>query len=45
LVDVVATEYGVADLRGCDPGERADRLRRIAAPAFRDELGRAALAP
>ena len=31
---VVVTEFGVADLRGCDEGERARRLRAIAAASL-----------
>ena len=37
-VDMVVTEYGVAELQGRDLGERAAQLAAIAAPAFRDEL-------
>ena len=37
-VDLVVTEYGVADLRGRSFGERAERLRAIAHPSFRDRL-------
>jgi acyl-CoA hydrolase len=37
-VDVVVTEWGVADLRGADFGERACRLAAIAHPDVRDEL-------
>jgi acyl-CoA hydrolase len=37
-VHVVVTEYGVADLRDCDPGERRRRLAAIADPEFRDGL-------
>jgi acetyl-CoA hydrolase len=37
-VDVIITEYGVADLRGCSFSERARRLAAIAHPDFRDEL-------
>lgn len=37
-VDVIVTEYGVADLREIGLGERARRLRMIAAPEFRHEL-------
>jgi acyl-CoA hydrolase len=37
-VDLVATEHGVADLRGMTLGERARRLLAIADPAFREEL-------
>jgi acyl-CoA hydrolase len=44
-VDVVVTEHGVADLRGCDDGERADRMIAIAAPEHRAALAAAAPAP
>jgi acyl-CoA hydrolase len=37
-VDVVVTEHGVADLRGLDDVERADRLIAIAAPEHRPVL-------
>ena len=37
-VDTVVTEYGVAHLRGCSLGERARRLRAIAAPDVRHQL-------
>jgi acyl-CoA hydrolase len=37
-IDLVVTEYGVADLRGCSFGERARRLAAIAHPNFRDSL-------
>ncbi len=37
-IDIVATEYGIADLRGRSFGERAERLRAIAHPDFRDRL-------
>lgn len=37
-VDIVVTEYGVADLRGRSFSERAERLRAIAHPDFRDYL-------
>jgi len=37
-VQIVVTEYGVADLRGLTLAERADRLTAIAAPQFRDTL-------
>ncbi len=37
-IDIVATEYGVADLRGRSFSERAERLRAIAHPDFRDRL-------
>ncbi|MES2562066.1 MAG: acetyl-CoA hydrolase/transferase C-terminal domain-containing protein [Pseudomonadota bacterium] len=36
--DIVVTEYGVADLRGRSFKERAERLRAIAHPDFRDRL-------
>lgn len=36
--DLVVTEYGVADLRGRSLRERAERLRAIAHPDFRDRL-------
>jgi acyl-CoA hydrolase len=39
-VDLVVTEYGVADLREAGLAERARRLTAIAAPAFRDGLER-----
>ncbi|MDQ6838084.1 MAG: acetyl-CoA hydrolase [Actinomycetota bacterium] len=37
-VDVVVTEHGVADLRGAEPAERAERMVAIADPAHRPEL-------
>jgi acyl-CoA hydrolase len=37
---VVITEHGAADLRGCTPGERAERLISVAPPAFRSMLYR-----
>lgn len=37
-IDMVATEFGLADLRGACEEERARRLVAIAAPAFRDRL-------
>jgi succinyl-CoA:acetate CoA-transferase len=37
-VDVVATEHGVADLRGKSPRERATQLVSIAHSDFRDDL-------
>ena len=37
-IDIVVTEYGVADLRGRSFSERAERLRAIAHPDFRDQL-------
>ncbi len=36
--DIFVTEYGVAHVRGLDLRARARRLRRIAAPEFRDQL-------
>ena len=36
--DRVVTEFGVADLRGLPLSLRADALRAIADPRFRDEL-------
>jgi acyl-CoA hydrolase len=36
--DAVVTEWGVAELRGCDLEERARRMIAIAAPQFRDQL-------
>ncbi|MEV4901237.1 acetyl-CoA hydrolase/transferase C-terminal domain-containing protein [Citricoccus sp. NPDC055426] len=41
-VDLIATEYGVAELRGVGLADRARRLIEIAHPEFRDELSRAA---
>lgn len=40
-VDVVVTEYGIADLRGRSVLERAERLIAIADPAFRPQLAAA----
>lgn len=37
-LSVVVTEHGVADLRGCSPRERADRLTAIADPTYRPQL-------
>jgi acyl-CoA hydrolase len=39
-LDVVISEYGVAELRGRSVGERADALIEIAHPDFRDALRR-----
>ena len=36
--DIVVTEFGIAELRGCNLGERARRLTAIAHPAFQDVL-------
>jgi acetyl-CoA hydrolase len=41
-VRYVVTEYGVADLYGRSVDQRASALIRIAAPAFRDDLKKAA---
>lgn len=41
-VDTIVTEWGVAELRGLTLAERARRLVDIAAPAFREDLARAA---
>ncbi|SPS01843.1 acetyl-CoA hydrolase/transferase family protein [Cupriavidus taiwanensis] len=41
-VDVVVTEWGVAELRGKGLRERADAMIAIAHPLFREDLGRAA---
>ncbi len=38
--DIIVTEYGVADLRGRSFSERAERLRAIAHPDFRDGLAK-----
>ncbi|HKA03193.1 MAG TPA: acetyl-CoA hydrolase/transferase C-terminal domain-containing protein [Acidimicrobiales bacterium] len=43
-VELVVTEHGVADLRGVDDAERAERLVDVAAPEHRETLRRA-LAP
>lgn len=40
--DAIVTEFGVAELRGCDPVERVRRLVAIAAPEHREMLSRAA---
>jgi acyl-CoA hydrolase len=39
-VDIIVTEWGVAELRGCDLEERARRMIEIAAPQFRGDLAR-----
>lgn len=44
-VDLVVTEFGVADLRGAALSVRVKRLAAIAHPAFRDGLQAAALRP
>jgi acyl-CoA hydrolase len=41
-VDYVVTEYGIAWLRGLNISRRVEELIKIAHPAFRDELRRAA---
>jgi acyl-CoA hydrolase len=38
LAQLIVTEHGVADLRGCSLRERARRLTAIADPKFRDHL-------
>jgi acyl-CoA hydrolase len=38
IVDIVVTEYGVAELRGSSIAERTRRLIAIAHPGFRDRL-------
>jgi acyl-CoA hydrolase len=40
--DAIVTEWGVAELRGCDLRERARRMIAIAAPEFREALSRQA---
>jgi acyl-CoA hydrolase len=37
-VDLVVTEYGVAELKYASANDRAEQLRAIAAPEFRDTL-------
>lgn len=39
--DTIVTEYGVAELRGQNLAERAQRMIAIAAPQWREELSRA----
>lgn len=41
-VDMVVTEYGIAELRGTTIAERVERLIAIAHPKFREELKRQA---
>jgi acetyl-CoA hydrolase len=41
-VDVIVTEHGAAELRGCTLAERARRMVDIADPAVREELAAAA---
>ena len=41
-IDLVVTEFGVADLRGCGLDERRRRLIAIAHPKFRESLERVA---
>jgi acyl-CoA hydrolase len=43
-VDLVITEFGVAELRGVGTWERAKRLASIAHPDFREELEKVAWA-
>lgn len=42
-VDLVVTEYGVADLRGCTIRERVQRLTEISHPDFREKIKEEAL--
>ncbi|MBN1498356.1 MAG: butyryl-CoA:acetate CoA-transferase [Spirochaetes bacterium] len=42
IVQYVATEYGIVQLKGCSTWERAEKLIGIAHPDFRDELIRQA---
>ncbi|MUL74514.1 acetyl-CoA hydrolase/transferase C-terminal domain-containing protein [Mycolicibacterium sp. CBMA 226] len=39
-IDVVVTEHGVADLRGCSDAERSRRLIAVADPRFRNDLSK-----
>jgi acyl-CoA hydrolase len=39
-VDAIATEWGVAELRGCTLSQRVERMIAIAAPQFRGDLAR-----
>ncbi len=43
-VDIIVTEFGAAELKGCSLGERARRMAAIAHPDFREELDRSAFA-
>jgi len=43
-VQIIVTEYGIADLRGLSTVQRAKALINIAHPDFRDELRKAAIA-
>ena len=42
-IDVVVTEFGVANLKNLPARQRADALIDIAAPEFREELRRLAV--
>ncbi len=42
IVQYVATEYGIVQLKGCSTWERAEKLISIAHPDFRDDLVRQA---
>ena len=42
-IDIVTTEHGIADVRGCSAGERARRIIAIAAPDARRALRQAAI--
>ena len=37
-IDIIVTEFGIADLRGRTADERANSIRNIAAPQFRSKL-------
>ena len=39
-VDIVVTEFGVANLKNLPVNQRADALIEIAAPQFREQLRR-----
>jgi acetyl-CoA hydrolase len=41
-VDVITTEYGIAELRGATTSQRAERMISIAAPEHREALRKAA---
>jgi acyl-CoA hydrolase len=41
-VDIIVTEWGVAELRGCTLEERSRRMIAIAAPEHREALARSA---
>lgn len=37
-VDIIITENGIADLRGCSPRERAEKIIAISSPDYKEEL-------